>query len=150
MNLKIRQPLENELERIADYQVDMAWETESFRLDKETVKKGVKHVYNNPAIGCYWVAEVDGKMAGALLTLYEWSDWRNSQLLWVHSLYVETAFRQKGIFKTMYTLLQEEVKSRDDLAGIRLYVDKTNLKAQKVYEAIGMTKEHYELYEWMK
>ena len=34
--------------------------------------------------------------------------------------------------------------------GLRLYVDKRNDKAKKVYEALGMNGEHYALYEWMK
>ena len=36
------------------------------------------------------------------------------------------------------------------LRGLRLYVDKTNTRAQKVYENLGMNGEHYHLYEWMK
>ena len=36
-----------------------------------------------------------------------------------------------------------------DFRGIRLYVDKTNNIAQKVYEKLGMENQHYEMYEWM-
>jgi ribosomal protein S18 acetylase RimI-like enzyme len=38
----------------------------------------------------------------------------------------------------------------DSIRGIRLYVDKTNTKAMKVYEKLGMNGEHYGLFEWMK
>ena len=37
-----------------------------------------------------------------------------------------------------------------DFKGIRLYVDKRNAAARAVYERLGMTREHYELFEWMK
>jgi RimJ/RimL family protein N-acetyltransferase len=29
-------------------------------------------------------------------------------------------------------------------------VDKRNKSAQEVYEKLGMSKEHYELFEWLK
>ena len=50
----------------------------------------------------------------------------------------------------MYRGLQDMVKANNEVKGIRLYVDKTNSKAQKVYEACGMPNEHYSLYEWLK
>jgi ribosomal protein S18 acetylase RimI-like enzyme len=42
------------------------------------------------------------------------------------------------------------VEESKDLRGLRLYVDKSNANAQKVYEALGMSGEHYHLYEWLK
>ena len=50
----------------------------------------------------------------------------------------------------MYENIQKEVEANANLAGIRLYVDKSNIPAQKVYKKIGMNDEHYALYEWMK
>ncbi|MEH0155449.1 GNAT family N-acetyltransferase [Limibacter armeniacum] len=150
MNYTIRKPEASELQTIAQFQIDMAWETENLKLDTETVNKGVKHVFDHPQIGNYWVAEADNEVIACLLTVYEWSDWRNGNVLWIHSLYVKESYRKKGVFKSMYTYLKEMVEKSDEFRGIRLYVEKTNLNAQQVYEAIGMTKEHYELYEWLK
>jgi len=50
----------------------------------------------------------------------------------------------------MYAHLKEKVLKKEKFKGIRLYVDKTNISAQKVYESVGMCGEHYLLYEWMK
>ena len=36
------------------------------------------------------------------------------------------------------------------LRGLRLYVEKKNQPAQKVYRKLGMSDEHYHLFEWMK
>jgi len=33
---------------------------------------------------------------------------------------------------------------------LRLYVDKRNIRAQQVYESLGMNGEHYTTYEWMR
>ena len=42
------------------------------------------------------------------------------------------------------------VDSTSDVKGIRLYVDKNNTRARALYEAIGMSGEHYITYELMK
>ncbi len=42
------------------------------------------------------------------------------------------------------------VERAEDVVGIRLYVDKRNLNAQKVYTSLGMNGDHYTTYEWMK
>lgn len=150
MNIKIRPGLLFDIDVIADFQVKMAFETENLKLDPATVNLGVSAVMDDPSKGKYWLAEVDGEVVGCLLTVPEWSDWRNGTVLWIHSVYVKPDFRQHGVFKSLYTHLKQMVVESPDLRGLRLYVDKTNLKAQKVYEALGMSCEHYHLYEWLK
>ncbi len=135
---------------IAQFQLDMAQETEGLALDLPTVLKGVNRILDEPYRGYYWLAEEKGEIIASLLVLYEWSDWRNGDVLWIHSLYVKPPFRGKKVFRKMYDALQQLVREQEHYKGIRLYVEKTNLKAQQVYEAIGMTREHYDLYEWLK
>jgi RimJ/RimL family protein N-acetyltransferase len=50
----------------------------------------------------------------------------------------------------LYEHLRDRVLASPDLRGIRLYVDRRNLAAQRVYERLGMSREHYEMFEWMK
>jgi GNAT superfamily N-acetyltransferase len=150
MKITIRPGLLFDIETIADYQIKMAFETEALKLDPETVSKGVSAVFDDPAKGKYWLAEVDGNVVGCLLTIPEWSDWRNGTVLWIHSVYVLPDFRGKGVYRKLYLHLKDMVEKSSDLRGLRLYVDKTNNKAQKVYEVLGMSGEHYHLYEWLK
>jgi ribosomal protein S18 acetylase RimI-like enzyme len=150
LNIKIRPGLLFDIDIIAEFQVLMAAETENMKLDPPVVQKGVSAVMDDPSKGKYWLAEVEGKVIGCLLTVPEWSDWRNGTVLWIHSVYVHPDFRKNGVFKAMYAHLTKMVNESSDLRGLRLYVDKTNLKAQKVYEALGMSGEHYHLFEWMK
>ena len=151
MNILIRPGLLFDIDTIADFQVKMAFETENgLKLDPPTVVKGVTAVMDDPSKGKYWLAEVDGQVVGCLLTVPEWSDWRNGTVLWIHSVYVHENFRKHGVYKALYAHLKTMVEESPDLRGLRLYVDKTNLKAQKVYEALGMSGEHYHLFEWMK
>jgi len=83
------------------------------------------------------------------LITYEWSDWRNTDVWWLQSVYVIPEFRRKGVFRKMYSRVKAEAE-KQNVAGLRLYVETNNAAAQKTYEAIGMKSEHYRLYEWLK
>jgi len=135
---------------IAGFQVLMAQETEGLELDPETVACGVLAVFAERSRGEYLVAEQAGRIAGCLLVTPEWSDWRNGTVLWIESLYVVPELRGRGIYRALYGHLQARVEASPGLLGIRLYVDKRNTAAQRVYARLGMTREHYELFEWMK
>lgn len=150
MEIKVRPGLLFDIPIIAEFQCKMAFETESMKLDPPTVDKGVSAVFDDPAKGKYWLAEADGKVVGCLLTIPEWSDWRNGTVLWIHSVYVHPEYRKNGVYRTLYSHLKKMVEDSNDLRGLRLYVDKTNAKAQQVYEVLGMSGEHYHLYEWLK
>jgi RimJ/RimL family protein N-acetyltransferase len=129
----------------------MALETEKMSLDPATVRLGVAAVLLEPAKGSYFVSLNErGDHQACLLTIPEWSDWRNGTVLWIHSVYVVPPARGKGVYKSMYAALKERVEADSKLRGLRLYVDRRNQAARKVYEKLGMSNEHYELYEWMK
>jgi len=135
---------------IASFQIKMAWETERYKLNFDTVTKGVEVVLHDSNKGMYYVVEYEGNVIACMLITTEWSDWRNGTVLWIQSLYVETKHRQKGIFKMMYNHIKNMVLENENLKGIRLYVDKTNTKAVNVYNKMGMNSNHYKLFEWMK
>jgi ribosomal protein S18 acetylase RimI-like enzyme len=150
MDIKIRPGLLFDINVIAEYQVKMAWETEQLKLDPPTVELGVSAVFDDPSKGKYWLAEINGEVVGCLLTVPEWSDWRNGTVLWIHSVYIKPEFRKHGVFRKLYTHLRNMVEGSKELRGLRLYVEKANHNAQKVYESLQMSGEHYHLYEWLK
>jgi GNAT superfamily N-acetyltransferase len=138
-----------DIERIVEFQLRLARETEDVRLDRATVTDGVRAVVEDPAKGRYWLAEDDGEVAGCLLTLPEWSDWRNGTVLWIHSLYVRPESRRRGVFRSLYDHLKRAVEADESLKGLRLYVNRRNAAAKKVYDAMGMDGRHYEMFEWL-
>ncbi len=146
----IREAIAKDIPVIKDFQLKMAKETENLNLNFEIVNKGVSAVFGNSGLGKYYVAEVSGQTVASLLVTPEWSDWRNSKVLWIQSVYVLPEFREKGVFKKMYEFLKEMAGNTNNIAGLRLYVDKSNKKARHVYKTLGMDNEHYELFEWMK
>ncbi|HYN19762.1 MAG TPA: GNAT family N-acetyltransferase [Thermoanaerobaculia bacterium] len=148
--LEIRPARPEDAAAIVDFQIRMAIETEGLELDPSTVTRGVQAVFDDPAKGRYWVAESAGRVVGSLLTTYEWSDWRNGTVLWIQSVYVPLELRRSGVYRRLYESLRDRVLSSPDLRGIRLYVDRRNMAAQRVYERLGMSREHYEMFEWLK
>jgi GNAT superfamily N-acetyltransferase len=128
----------------------MARETEGLDLDPDTLLRGVEGVFAEPARGTYWVAEEDGRLLGCLLVTSEWSDWRNGTVWWFHSVYVVPEARERGIFRRLYEHLRQTVEATPEVKGLRLYVERSNRAAQEVYARVGMDKEHYELFEWLK
>ena len=148
--IKIRAASILESEIIINFQTNMALETENLKLEKSSVRKGINAVFKDSSKGKYYVAEENDRIVGSLLTTFEWSDWKNGIILWIQSVYIIPEYRRKGIFKKMYSYLKKMVEESDELIGLKLYVNKTNIVAQKTYEKIGMDNEHYKLYEWIK
>lgn len=147
--ISIRPATPEDATRIIDFQQKMAMETENVRLDSDVLSEGLKRLFDDPAKGKYYVAQEDNEVIGCLMTTYEWSEWRCGNVLWIQSVYIKPAHRSKGVFKKMYEYIQGLVTPESGYRGIRLYVDKTNVAAQKVYEKLGMNGEHYQVYEWM-
>ena len=149
-NINIRQAEKEDSKTIAIFQILMARETESIELNPIMVLMGVNRVFIEPSKGRYFVVENQGEIIASLLVTFEWSDWRASEVWWIQSVFILEGFRKQGVFGAMYRYLKNEVLSRDDVAGLRLYVDKKNLGAIEVYKKAGMTNRHYDLFEWMK
>lgn len=148
--VRVRPAGREEAATIADFQLRMARETEDLELDPGTLARGVDGVFAEPARGTYWVAEAAAQVVGSLLVTSEWSDWRNGPIWWIQSVYVLPAERGRGVYRQLYERLRREVEAAPEVQGLRLYVERRNTGAKRVYERLGMTKEHYEMYEWLK
>ncbi len=126
----------------------MAMETEGLELKSEVITGGVMAVFHDNKKGEYYVAEENGAIVASLMITYEWSDWRNANIWWFQSVYVIPEYRRKGVFRMMYAHVKKEGIAQG-IAGLRLYVESENLRAQKTYEAMGMNGAHYRTFEWM-
>ena len=140
----------SDAERIVEFQIAMAEETEQIRLDRLVCTAGVAAVLRDEKLGRYYVGEIDGEVAASTLITYEWSDWRNGVVWWIQSVYVLPGARKQGVYAGLYRYIQELAQRDDHVRGIRLYVDRRNAPAQQVYARLGMNGEHYQVFEWMK
>jgi GNAT superfamily N-acetyltransferase len=145
--MKIRKARPADARIIAEFNRNLAWETEKLRLNRRVVDRGVRALLKDTAKGTYFVAEQDGAVIGQLMITYEWSDWRNGNIWWIQSVYVASGFRQRGVFRELFHHVKKLGRSRRDVCGLRLYVERNNRRAHRAYGRLGMKHTHYEIYE---
>ncbi len=148
--IKIEKASSRHIDDLIDFQQRLAFESENVKLNAETLRAGMNAMFADPSKGSYYVAVENGEVVGCHMITFEWSDWRNGMVWWLQSVYVKETHRKKGIFKMMYDNVISIIRENPDLIGLRLYVDKSNTRAMKVYESMGMDGSHYTVYEQMK
>jgi len=149
-SIKIRKAKIEDLETIVKFNYNLAKETEDKELDLEILTKGVESMLSDKSKGQYYVYTINDKVVGQIMHTYEWSDWRNGMLLWVQSVYVDSEYRRKGIYKELYNYVKNLCDEDDGIAGIRLYVEKENFNAKATYKSLGMQECNYHMYEYEK
>ncbi len=147
MNIHIAQ--EADITALVEFNRAMAFETEGKTLDAQILQSGVESVFHDEKKGFYVVAEEGGQIVGGLMITFEWSDWRDGWFWWIQSVYILPEFRGRGIYRFLYDFVKESAREKEDVCGFRLYVEKENTGAQKVYEKLGMETSHYLMYEEM-
>jgi ribosomal protein S18 acetylase RimI-like enzyme len=145
MNITIRLADSSDASIITQFNAAMAKETEGIELRHDRLRKGVEALFLDSSKGLYYIAEIENKIAGQLMITYEWSDWRKATFWWIQSVYVVPEYRNQGIFRAMYQYIESLARNRGNVCGLRLYVEKENVRAQKTYEALGMKHSHYEM-----
>jgi GNAT superfamily N-acetyltransferase len=147
VDLVIRHAVSSDVPALVAFNEMMAQETEGISLDRSRLQKGVEALFEDPSRGVYYVAEANGKIVGQLMITYEWSDWRNGAFWWIQSVYTDKAYRNKGVFRSLYRHVEELARLRNDVCGLRLYVEEHNGRAQKTYESLGMKHSKYRMME---
>lgn len=145
--IRIRDATASDIDRIAEFQQALALESEGKTLDDRLLLPGIRRVFQDPARGFYLVAESEDTVVGSLLITYEWSDWRNANFWWIQSVYVDSQWRRRGVYRALHAYVHDIATSRDDICGIRLYVERNNTVAQQTYNSLGMSHSQYHLYE---
>jgi ribosomal protein S18 acetylase RimI-like enzyme len=144
---EVRAATPADVEAIARFNEAMALETEGRRLEPATIRRGVRRVIERPDLGFYLVADGAAGPVACLLVTYEWSDWRDGLFFWIQSVFVRPESRGRGIFAALYREVESRARSRGDVRGLRLYVEKENLRAQRTYARLGMFETGYRLWE---
>ncbi|MGI9260833.1 MAG: GNAT family N-acetyltransferase [Woeseiaceae bacterium] len=141
--MTIREAVPTDRPVIADFNSLLADETEGKQLDQNLIGPGVEEILADATKGRYWLAIMDGKIAGQIMVTYEWSDWRNGMLWWIQSVYIPAEFRRKGVFSALYQHVESLVKEDQNACGLRLYVENSNKRAQETYRNLGMVEPGY-------
>src|SRR2546427_383682 len=107
------------------------------------------HTLNPPECAVAPIAPFigDHQLLGQLMITYEWSDWRNGAFWWIQSVYVDSAWRRRGVFRRMHETVMATAKTSPNVCGVRLYVEVSNGAAQAVYRKVGLTPSSYAIFE---
>ncbi|MCC5862354.1 MAG: GNAT family N-acetyltransferase [Gammaproteobacteria bacterium] len=132
---------------IVEFNEGLALESEGRQLDRRLLAPGVERVLADATLGQYYLAETAGEVIGQLMITLEWSDWRCGHFWWIQSVYVRPSWRRQGVFSRLYRHVLDAARSRQDVCGLRLYVEHDNTRAQATYAALGMHATGYRLME---
>ena len=143
----IRRALSQDTVELAEFNIKMAHETEGVELIPEVITAGVKAMIDSPQMGFYLVVELDNGIQASLMITTEWSAWLNGIFWWIQSVYVRPQYRRQGLYRELYLRVKELAEQEPAVCGFRLYVERDNIAAQKVYESLGMSETEYKMFE---
>lgn len=150
-SVKVRMASRGDLDVLVNFSAAMAMETEGRQLDRDRLQRGIQSVLESTERGFYLVSErqdLDSRpVVGQLLVTYEWSDWRNATFWWIQSVYVHTTWRRQGVYRQMHRHVLNMARARQDVCGVRLYVEEHNETAQRVYRQVGLMPSGYLIFE---
>ena len=145
--MQIRIATESDVESLVEFNQAMAMETEHKQLDAAVLNAGVSAVFSDDRKGFYVVVDDGSRVAAGLMVTNEWSDWRNGWFWWIQSVYVRPEYRGQGLYGQMYEFVKTSAAEAGNICGFRLYVEKENQRAQRVYEKLGMEETYYLMFE---
>ncbi|WP_152051126.1 GNAT family N-acetyltransferase [Tautonia marina] len=146
-SLLVRDARLSDRDAIVAFNCSLALETEDKQLDRSVVGRGVERALATEDRLRYWVAERDGQLIGQSAISREWSDWRCGWIWWLQSVYVTQEARGLGVFRALHTHIRDTARQTSEVIGLRLYVEQDNHRAQKTYDALGMTPGGYLVFE---
>lgn len=146
--LHVRDGMLRDVEQLVEFNMQLAWETESRKLDRGVLADGIGAALIHPERARYFVVEASGVAVGQAMVSYEWSDWRNAMFWWLQSVFVDPAWRRRGALRALFDHIRAEaLRSGEAVCGLRLYVAQQNELAMEIYRALGLTPSSYVMYE---
>lgn len=140
--LDIREAGPSDKDCLTRFSLACARDSEDLSLDEAVLRAGVEAALSDPARGRYFLAERNGKPLGQVMVTREWSDWRNTWIWWLQSVYVSEEARGQGVFAAIYAHIEDAARRRG-VPMIRLYVDQANTGAERAYLKAGFERDHY-------
>jgi GNAT superfamily N-acetyltransferase len=135
----VRSATSDDRETIVTLTRDLALETVGKVLPLATIRAGVQRVFDCPERGRYFLACIDDQVVGQLAVLYvELNAWRDGLIYWIDDVYVRPAHRGQGVYRSLFSHVQQLACQTPGVIGIRLHCAEENEAAQAVYGRLGM------------
>lgn len=126
---------------INDMICEMAKETENKDLDRNLITTSINNLIDNPVFGKYFllVDNNNKQFCGMNMVTYEYNIPKDKTLVWLQSVFIDSNYRNKGMFKKLLTANENEIKNDkyNKIQKLRLYMEKDNSVANAVYLKLG-------------
>ncbi len=155
LEIKIRHAKDEDVEKIIDFQIACAKETEDRKLFLPDIERAVSLIITSMAtgplvpstLGEYIVVENQrNEIVACCLLQNQFSDWNNGYYMWIESCYVQPDHRGKGILQKMYLFAEQLAINTGKILEIRSSVDLTNELMKKAIKKVGYNKTNYQIF----
>ncbi len=138
MAFTIRRATPHDAPVVIEFNRLLAEESEGKTLDLAVLSVGVSKALADTGKAVYFLAEEQDQILGQLSYTTEWSDWRNGWIWWIQSVYVRPEARRRGVLRSLYAHIHQTAKQDPEVIGLRLYVERDNMRAHNTYLGMGM------------
>jgi ribosomal protein S18 acetylase RimI-like enzyme len=135
----IRAASRGDVAKVVEFNCRLAWEFVGLKLDGQAVAAAVVAQMTDPSLGRYWLAFMHGRAVGQFRLWSEWYDWANGMLLWLDNVYVQPAYRRRGVTRALFRHVMSLAAADPRILGFRLHVTKENDIARQSYQALGFS-----------
>ena len=138
-----RRAIPSDIEKIAELLIPFCEEYHQKVVTQETAIKGIRHLFENPHLGRYYICEEEGRVIGYLMVFFEWSDWRAGNMYYIEAVYTIPDFRNRGVSKSLYKNMYDDAITENSV--LRTIVPITF--STEALKKIGLQESHYNLLE---
>lgn len=132
---------------INEYMADPMGDADEL-LDKKKQLRLVDGLANHPSCLCVFIL-LDGEIAGVSTCFINFSTFQVKSYLYVHDLFIRSAYRGKGLGKKLLQELVNIAKERD-YCKVTLEVRNDNRIALYLYRSMGFKDTEPAMYFWTK
>lgn len=138
----VRDATPSDIDLLVSFTLQEAREAEGLELAEAGVRRGVEGGFGGAPFSTYWIAEADGRPAGSISVVREWSNFRGGQYWWVQSLFITPEHRGTGLLRRLLNHASEAARASGAL-DLRLYAHHSNARALRVYRREGFDASPY-------
>lgn len=135
-SLLIKQAELSDVPILAKNTSDLALETENITCDVDFISKNLEHSFKDPLNTFFLLATWDSTPSGSLCNTMEYNIVDCGSYAWFQSVFIPKPFRGRKIFRALFDYAKMRALDRGCL-GMKLYVEKDNDHARKVYQKLG-------------
>jgi GNAT superfamily N-acetyltransferase len=102
------------------------------------VRLGVRAALTNPDLRCrYFLGVAAGLPVGQVLITAVWDDHADAEGWWVRRLFVEEAWRNRGVAKALLAHVWRAAVDAGDVSWLRAHVHHDNVPSRNLFERCG-------------